>query len=112
MISRIVELSCDHKDCDVAYQASSQELTSLRLTRIGSAVYGWTRRDGLDYCPDHRREDRADAVRRLAGQRLTDTQIAERLGLHRTTVQQIRADHGIPPGQGRVGRPSFAGGTR
>jgi hypothetical protein len=112
VITRIIELSCDHDDCNAAYPPSLQESTSLRLTRIGSAVYGWTRHDGHDYCPDHRRESRADAVRRLAGQRLTDTQIGERLGLHRTHVQKIRADHRIAPGLGRVGRPSFAGGAR
>lgn len=112
MITRIIELSCDDDGCDVAYQPSAQEQTSLRLTRIGSTVCGWTRRDGLDYCPDHRREDRADVVRRLAGQRLTDAQIGQRLGLHRTVVQQIRAAHGIAPGLGRVGRPSIYGGAR
>jgi hypothetical protein len=106
VITRIVELSCDHDGCDVAYQPSGQEQTSLRLTRVGSTVTGWTRQDGLDYCPEHRREDTADAIRRLAGQRLNDTQIGQRLGLHRAYVQKIRADRGIAPGLGRVGRPS------
>lgn len=112
MITRIIELSCDHDGCDVAYRPSVQELTSLRLTRIGSTVTGWTRRDDLDFCPEHRREDRVDAVRRLVGLRLTDTQIGQRLGLHRTVVQQVRAAHGIAPGLGRVGRPSIYGGVR
>lgn len=112
MITRLIELSCDHDGCDVAYQPSLQESTSLRLTRVGSTVHGWTRHDGLDYCPDHRRQDRADAVRRLAAQRLTDAQIGQRLGLHRAQVQQIRSDHGIAPGLGRVGRPSTLGGAR
>lgn len=112
MITRIIELSCDHDGCDVAYQPSIQEQTSLRLTRVGSAVLGWTRQGGLDYCPEHRHEEQADAVRRLAGQRLTDTQIGQRLGLHRAHVQKIRADHGIAAGLGRVGRPSSAAGAR
>lgn len=112
MITRIIELSCDHDGCDVAYAPSMQEQTSLRLTRIGSTVFGWTRHEGQDYCPDHRRESRADAVRRLAGQRLTDGRIAQRLGLNRATVQKIRRDHGIAPGLGRVGRPSLLGGAR
>lgn len=112
MITRIIELSCDHDGCDVAYAPSVQEQTSLRLTRVGSTVAGWTQQDGHDYCPGHRRESRADAIRRLAGQRLTDTQIGQRLGLHRAHVQKIRADHGIAPGLGRVGRPSTLGGAR
>jgi hypothetical protein len=110
VITRIIELSCDHEDCDVAYQPSAQEQTSLSLTRVGSTVCGWTRQDRRDYCPEHRRADRADAVRRLVGLRLTDAQIGARLGLHRTVVQQIRAAHGIAPGLGRVGRPSNLGG--
>lgn len=112
MITRIIELSCDHDGCDVAYAPSIYEMTSLRLTRVGSAVFGWTQEDGRDYCPEHRRESRADAVRRLAGQRLTDTQIGQRLGMHRANVQKIRAEHGIAPGLGRVGRPSMLGGAR
>lgn len=109
VITRIIELSCDHDGCDNAYAPSVQELTSLRLTRIGSVVAGWTRRNGLDYCPDHRREDRTDAVRRLAGLGLTDDKIGLRLGCHRAVVQKIRADAGIPPGLGRVGRPAILG---
>lgn len=112
MITRIIELSCDHDGCDVAYRPSIDELTSLKLTRIGSMVAGWTRDQGIDLCPDHRRESRADAVRRLAGLRLTDVQIGARLGLNRAIVQRIRAEHGIAPGLGRVGRPSGGGGGR
>jgi hypothetical protein len=112
VITRIIELSCDQGDCDVAYQPSVQEQTSLQLTRVGSTVCGWTRQDGLDFCPDHRREDRADDVRRLAALRLTDAQIGQRLGLHRAVVQQVRAAHGIAPGLGRVGRPSVIRGAR
>lgn len=112
MITRIIELSCDHDGCTVAYAGSLQELVSLRLTRIGSTVAGWTREDGFDFCPEHRRERRVDAVRRLAGQRLNDSQIGQRLGMHRAHVQKVRADHGIAPGLGRVGRPSTVGGGR
>lgn len=110
MITRIIELSCDHKDCDTAYKPSVDELTSLQLTRVGSTVAGWTRQGDLDFCPQHRREDRVDAVRRLVGQRLTDAQIGLRLGLSRAAVQSVRAANGIPAGQGRVGRPTGGGG--
>lgn len=109
MITRYVELSCDDEDCTNAYAASPQELTSVQLTRVGSMVHGWTRNEGRDYCPEHRRESRADAVRRLAGERLNDSEIGRRLGLSRYWVQRTRAEHGIPPGQGRVGRPAKAG---
>lgn len=112
MITRIIELSCDHDGCTVAYAPSPQELELVRLTRIGSIAAGWTRHEGFDFCPDHRRETRADAVRRLAGKRLTDAQIGQRLGLNRATVQKIRADHGIAAGLGRTGRPSTLGGAR
>jgi hypothetical protein len=112
VITRYIELSCDHEDCSSACAASPQELTSLQLTRVGSMVHGWTRHDGSDYCPDHRREELADAIRKLAGQRLTDGQIGKRLGLGLTRVQRIRAEHGIAPGLGRVGRPSKVGGAR
>lgn len=112
MITRIIELSCDHFDCDAAYKPSIDELISLRLTRIGSAVCGWTQQGGLDFCPAHRRETRVDAIRRLASQRLTDGQIGQRLGISRAAVQKIRAAEGIAPGLGRVGRPSVMGGAR
>jgi hypothetical protein len=112
VITRIVELSCDHDGCDVAYQPSVQEQTSLRLTRVGSTVCGWTQQGGLDFCPGHPRETRVDAVRRLAGLRLTDGLIGQRLGISRAQVQTIRAHNGIPPGLGRVGRPSIYGGAR
>ena len=112
MITHIIELSCDHDGCDLAYAPSIQEQVSLRLTRIGSMAHGWTRHDGFDFCPEHRRETRVDQVRRLAGQRLNDTQIGKRLGINRATVQKIRADNGIPSGLGRTGRPSLFGGAR
>lgn len=111
MITRIIELSCDQDGCDFAYAPSLQEQVSLRLTRIGSTVCGWTRLDGLDYCPEHRREDRADAVRQLAAERLNDIQIGQRLGLSAAHVQKTRAQHGIAAGLGRVGRPSTLGGA-
>lgn len=106
MITRIIELSCDHPDCDIAYAPSALEQTSLRLTRVGSIMVGWTRRDGRDYCPDHSRDDRVEQVRKLAGLRLNDTQIGQRLGISRGYVQRIRASHGIGSGLGRVGRPT------
>lgn len=111
MITRYIELSCDQDDCTNAYGASPTEITSLRLTRIGALVHGWTRHDSRDYCPDHGRVDELVAtIRRLAADRLTDVQIAERVGIDRTTVQKTRAANGIPAGLGRVGRPSKAVG--
>lgn len=98
MITRVIELSCDEAGCDVAYQPSIEELTSLRLTRVGSTIAGWTQQGGLDYCPGHRRETRADKVRALAGQGMNDTLIGERLGIHRTQVVKIRAEHRIDAG--------------
>jgi len=113
VITRIIELSCDHPGCDVAYLPSVQELTDLRLTRVGSAVAGWTQQGGLDFCPEHRRETRVDRVRELAAKGLTDGQIGLRLGMHRTQVQKVRSDNGIGPGLGRTGRPSHGfGGAR
>lgn len=99
MITRVIELSCDEDGCDVAYQPSVEECTSLPLTRVGSAVCGWTQQGGLDFCPDHRRETRADKVRGLARRGLTDAEIGERIGIGRTQVQKIRAAHRIPPGR-------------
>ena len=106
MITRFIELSCDHDGCDVAYAPSLMESTSLQLTRVGSTVTGWTRSGGRDYCPTHKPLGLADRIRELAGKRLTDGQIAERLGVNRATVQQVRSANRISPGLGRVGRPS------
>lgn len=106
MITRIIELSCDHTGCETAYAPNPQELTSLQLTRVGSAVAGWTLAEGKDYCPEHRPAGIVDRIRELAAKRLTDGQIASRLGLARATVQKYRSDNGIPAGLGRVGRPS------
>lgn len=111
MITHYIELSCDHEDCTNAYAATPHELTSLQATRVGSMVHGWTRHDGRDHCPEHRRESRADQVRRLAAERLTDSEIGRRLGVTRDRVLRIRTEHGIPPGQGRVGRPAKAGAS-
>lgn len=108
MITRYVELSCDEPDCSNAYAASPLEVTSVQATRVGSMVHGWTRHEGRDYCPDHRHESQADAVRRLAGQGLNDTQIGRQLNIRRDRVFRVRAENGIEPGQGRVGRPTKA----
>lgn len=39
-----------------------------------------------------------EAVRILAGRRLTDAQIGERVGVHQRRIQWLRAEHGIPAG--------------
>jgi hypothetical protein len=106
VITRIIELSCDYDECDVAYAPNPQEMTSLRLTRIGSMIAGWTRADGKDFCPEHPQTGLVDRIRQLAGQRLTDGEIAARLGISRTTANGLRRANNIPPGLGRVGRPS------
>lgn len=106
MITMIVELSCDEQDCHNAYVPSITELTSIRATRIGSMIVGWTRSRDKDYCPEHRQPNKVDQIRTLAGQRLTDKQIGVQLGVTGARVQQIRKAHGIAPGQGRVGRPA------
>lgn len=112
MITRIVELRCDTPTCDVTYTPTPDELTSLQLTRTGSATAGWVRQDGRDYCPAHARNTPrgvlVDTIRTLAGKCLTDEQIGKRLGLSRGTVQQIRSEQGIPSGVG-VGRPPILG---
>lgn len=110
MITLIVELSCDEDGCDVGYAPSIDELTSVKRTRVGAVIAGWTRAGGKDFCPGHKRTERADRVRELAGQGLTDRLIGERLGVSRFVVQQIRKQHEISPGQGRTGRPSGGGG--
>jgi hypothetical protein len=107
VITRIIELSCDHDSCDAAYGPSPDELTSLRLTRVGATIAGWTRDRDRDYCPDHPRADLTDRIRTLAGQRLTDAEIGQRLGVSRATVYAHRSRHDIPAGLGRVGRPSL-----
>jgi hypothetical protein len=109
VITHYVELSCDERDCSNAYAASPLEVTSVQATRVGSLVHGWTRHEGRDYCPEHRRESREEQVRRLAGQGWNDSRIGAQLGIRRWQVQKIRSAHGIEPGQGRVGRPAKAG---
>jgi hypothetical protein len=107
VIALIVELSCDQPDCDLAYAPATTELTDVRATRRGSRVAGWTRRDGLDFCPSHSSDSPAamvDVVRALAGKRMTDTAIGEALGWSRRQVQKFRDQHGIPSGAG-PGRP-------
>ena len=113
MITRYIELSCDHDGCDVAYAPAVDEITSVSKTRIGSLVAGWTRADGRDYCPDHQAPIVAE-LRELAAMRLSDDQIAYQLRVHRNTVLRLRKDNGIKPGLGRVGRPSigYAEATR
>jgi hypothetical protein len=110
VITRIIELSCDHGECTVAYAPTPQEMTSLRLTRIGSLIAGWTRVDGQDFCPEHPQTHLVDRIRQLAGQGLTDGHIAARLDICRTTVQKLRGANNIRPGLGRVGRPSHGFG--
>lgn len=106
-ITRIIELSCDFDDCDVAYAPSFEELTSLKLTRVGSIFAGWTQKDGDDFCPAHPQQDeRVERIRALVGQKLNDSQIGRRLGLPRHAVQKLRSANGIRSGLGRVGRPS------
>jgi len=102
----IVELSCDHDGCDVAYAPTIPEMTSIKDTRIGSMVAGWTRVGAQDYCPEHPQTTRIDAIRALAGKGRTDDQIAGELDLSRNTVLKLRRGAGIPAGIGRVGRPS------
>jgi hypothetical protein len=106
VITRIIELSCDYDGCEVAYAPNPQEMTSLKLTRVGSIIAGWTRAAGKDFCPTHPQTGLVDRIRELAGQRLTDGEIAAELGISRTTVSEHRRANNIPPGLGRVGRPS------
>lgn len=51
------------------------------------------------------RAQRADLIRDLAGQGLSDRQIATRLGVDKDTVLRVRQAHGITPGvqQRKVG---------
>ncbi|WP_033338886.1 hypothetical protein [Catenuloplanes japonicus] len=52
------ELACDHPGCFTAYQASVEQVDSLRDTRAGAKAAGWTRAESsegakLDRCPAH-----------------------------------------------------------
>lgn len=106
MITMIVELSCDHDDCDVAYAPSAEEMTSVKATRVGATIAGWTRVDGNDYCPTHAAEPPLVAlVRQLAAKGRNDSEIAAFMDRPRWWVQQTRAKHGIKPGV-RPGRPA------
>lgn len=104
-ITMIVELSCDYTDCDVAYAPDVTEVTSISASRVGSLLAGWMRDGHRDYCPEHAQDTRTEVIRKLARQRLTDDDIADRLGVSRRTVFNTRKANGIPAGIGRTGRP-------
>ena len=104
----IVELSCDHDGCDVAYAPSPDEMTSVPRSRIGATVAGWLCLKGRDFCPEHAtaaEPDEVKQIRELAG-RMPDGRIAERLGMTRDKVQQLRTRYGIPGC--KPGRPKGA----
>lgn len=113
MITTYIELSCDHDGCTTAYAPSVTEVTSVQATRVGSVIAGWTRRDGLDYCPEHAAEAEPPTVarvRELAAKGLGDAQIGAQLGMERGGVQKLRKRYGIP-GR-RPGRPGSSPARR
>lgn len=112
MITMIVELSCDAPDCEVAYAPDITEMTSLKATRVGSVIAGWVQVGRQDFCPDHAQDSRIETIRGLAAKRLTDDEIADRLGVSRNTVYKLRKANDIAPGIGRTGRPSGSGARR
>lgn len=49
-----LSLYCDHPDCanEPAWNADLRDGTPAQI-RAEARAYGWTRRNGKDYCPDH-----------------------------------------------------------
>ncbi|MFG1659017.1 hypothetical protein ACGFIY_21045 [Micromonospora chersina] len=106
MITLIVELSCDHDGCDLAYAPAVDELTDISATRKGATEAGWIHRDGKDYCPGHNPDAALIAVvKGLVAKGRNDSEIAVGLEWPRWKVQQFRAKHGIKAGV-TPGRPA------
>lgn len=107
-ITRIVELSCDTPDCELAYAPDATEMTSVRATLVGARRAGWTSRDGHHHCPGHSDGSKAAliaVIRGLAAKHQTDSQIAAGLGMKPWNVQRLRQENEIPAGV-RPGRPN------